>query len=411
MRSTPFRLLASAAALVVVAATLALGGPAAGGTAGTAPAGGVPEPRDLPDCAGPDGPFPDVSASHLFCAEISWAAGQDITGGYDDGSFRPAAPVSRQAAAAFLRRAIGFPSSPSCEGGPAPFVDVSADHQFCTPIAELTDAGIANGYDDGTFRPAAPVSRMAMAAFLYRLDPTRPAGGRCAGGPTGPFSDVAANHPFCNEITALADEGVLRGYEDGSFRGSATVSRQAMIAFLVRLIDPAPPGHPLKINEIDYDQPGADGAEFIEVLNTGDTAVSLDGVELALINGSGGDTYRSIALPDATLAAGEHYVVCGSATAVANCDHELGQAENLIQNGPDAVSLLVDGSLVDSIAYEGAVPGAGEGDPVPVDQADSSTGPGSLNRCPNGADTDDNATDVIFRIIPTPGGPNACLIA
>jgi hypothetical protein len=220
---------------------------------------------------------------------------------------------------------------------------------------------------------------------------------------------VGTSHPFCTEIAALADEDVLRGYDDGTFRPAVTVSRQAMIAFLVRLIDPAPDGHPLVINEIDYDQPGLDTAEFIEVLNTGDDPISLDGVELFLINGFDGDTYRSIALPDTTLAPGGHYVVCAAATTVANCDHELNQAENLIQNGPDAVSLLVDGSLVDSIAYEGPVAGAGEGDPVPLDQADSNTGPGSLNRCPDGADTDDNATDVVFRATPTPGTQNACI--
>ncbi|OWY59268.1 hypothetical protein B7486_75500, partial [cyanobacterium TDX16] len=30
--------------------------------------------------------------------------------------------------------------------------------------------GISEGYDDGTFRPDANVSRQAMAAFLFRLD-------------------------------------------------------------------------------------------------------------------------------------------------------------------------------------------------------------------------------------------------
>jgi hypothetical protein len=28
---------------------------------------------------------------------------------------------------------------------------------------------VARGYDDGTYRPTAPVSRGAMAAFLFRL--------------------------------------------------------------------------------------------------------------------------------------------------------------------------------------------------------------------------------------------------
>jgi len=34
----------------------------------------------------------------------------------------------------------------------------------------MADAGISTGYADGTFRPAAKVTRQAMAAFMYRLD-------------------------------------------------------------------------------------------------------------------------------------------------------------------------------------------------------------------------------------------------
>jgi hypothetical protein len=34
----------------------------------------------------------------------------------------------------------------------------------------MADYGISEGYEDGTFRPSAVVTRQAMSAFLYRLD-------------------------------------------------------------------------------------------------------------------------------------------------------------------------------------------------------------------------------------------------
>jgi hypothetical protein len=48
--------------------------------------------------------FHDVGRDHAFYREIEWGVAEGITGGYADGSFRPAAAVSRQAMAAFLLR-------------------------------------------------------------------------------------------------------------------------------------------------------------------------------------------------------------------------------------------------------------------------------------------------------------------
>jgi len=48
--------------------------------------------------------FTDVPPSHAFASEIEWAASNGIVNGYPDGSFKPSANVTRQAAAAFQSR-------------------------------------------------------------------------------------------------------------------------------------------------------------------------------------------------------------------------------------------------------------------------------------------------------------------
>ncbi|MCC5952954.1 MAG: S-layer homology domain-containing protein, partial [Acidimicrobiia bacterium] len=175
-----------------------------------------------------DGPFPDVGTSHPFCEAIEWLADEQITGGYGDGTFRPVAPISRQAMAAFLWRMAGSPEM--SVDGDGPFPDVGLEHPFAEAIAWLADEGITGGYEDGTFRPVAPISRQAMAAFLWRM----------AGSPEmsvagdGPFPDVGAGHPFAEAIAWLADEGITGGYDDGTFRPLEPISRQAMAAFLWR---------------------------------------------------------------------------------------------------------------------------------------------------------------------------------
>jgi hypothetical protein len=49
------------------------------------------------------------------------------------------------------------------------FSDVPDTSPFHDEIDWLVDTGIADGYEDGTFRPANAVSRQAMAAFLKRF--------------------------------------------------------------------------------------------------------------------------------------------------------------------------------------------------------------------------------------------------
>ena len=175
--------------------------------------------------------LPDVPASNPFCDDVHWALQRQITTGYPDGGYHPAAPVTRQAMAAFLQRSSNHPTPPACVGWP--FLDVPPAHPFCAEILWLSGQGITAGYGDGTFRPGAAVTRQAMAAFLYRVaGEPRGADPAC----TGPaFPDVPSAHPFCGEIDWLADVGITEGYADGGYHPADAVSRQAMAAFLRRL--------------------------------------------------------------------------------------------------------------------------------------------------------------------------------
>ncbi|NQX14147.1 S-layer homology domain-containing protein [Microbacteriaceae bacterium VKM Ac-2855] len=114
--------------------------------------------------------FSDVPTSHPFFREIEWMKSAGITTGNADGTFAPNSPVSRQAMSAFLARMSGE-TVPAVTA--APFSDVRATDDFADAIAWMAAENISRGYDDGTFRPLEPVSRQAMAAFLFRYDATR----------------------------------------------------------------------------------------------------------------------------------------------------------------------------------------------------------------------------------------------
>jgi DNA-binding beta-propeller fold protein YncE len=216
--------------------------------------------------------FGDVSESHPFAPEIGWLVERCVTTGFEDGTFKPSAPITRQSAAAFLYRMSGSPegADPVCEG-PA-FPDVGTTHPFCGEIAWLVDQGITTGYDDETFKPSNPVTRQSMAAFLYRLggsvdgeDPT------CA---EAQFDDVGTTHPFCGEIAWMVGLGITEGFEDGTYRGGTAVSRQAAAAFFERFAEPQTvsftdfdeggPRHDEVTDDIRIFGPGASVAQDLE---------------------------------------------------------------------------------------------------------------------------------------------------
>lgn len=158
----------------------------------------------------------------------------------------------------------------------------------------------------------------------------------------------------------------------------------------------------LVITEIDYDQPGTDRAEFVEIHNPGRVAVALDSLSLVFHNGFDDKIYRTVPLTG-TIAPGGFAVVASPGVDVDSRATvvRMPSSTSWIQNGaPDAVSLVQGARVLDSVAYEGGMTVAGEGRAGAP--ADSDTDPGSIART-GARDTDDNAADFRFTASPTPG--------
>jgi hypothetical protein len=163
---------------------------------------------------------------------------------------------------------------------------------------------------------------------------------------------------------------------------------------------PPPPTGTLVINEIDYDQVGADTGGFVEIANAGSSAATLDGIALVLVNGGDGTEYARVALTG-SLAAGAYL-----------------QVDVEAQNGaPDGVALIDTASkaLLDALSYEGEIAAATidgqtydlvEGTALDAAVADSNTVDGSLSRIPDKQDGNDAASDWEFTATKTPGAAN-----
>jgi len=175
----------------------------------------------------------------------------------------------------------------------------------------------------------------------------------------------------------------------------------------------------LVINEIDYDQPATDTAEFVEIYNGTSAEISLVGYALIFVNGTDNFVYRTLDLSSAgTLAAGGFLVVhtAGVTPSAGALSILVNPATDYIQNGsPDGVVLVSATSVVDALSYEGPMTAVDLGSPYgvvslvsgsAVMSVDIGTGTGSLSRLMDGVDTGDDASDWGFTSTITPGTAN-----
>ena len=76
-----------------------------------------------------------------------------VVEGYDDGSFQPDTVLTREQAAAIIARMLLGDNAEQLSAGSAPFADVDANRWSAGYIAYCMSEGIIDGYGDGTFGP------------------------------------------------------------------------------------------------------------------------------------------------------------------------------------------------------------------------------------------------------------------
>lgn len=105
-----------------------------------------------------------------------------------------------------------------------------SDLDLCTnskeKIQTLATYGLVSGYEDGSFRPQAVVTRAefcTMVAAALRLP---------ASGSPLPFSDTQDSAWYADFVSAMVARGFIIGYDDGSFRPNKTITHEEMVAIL-----------------------------------------------------------------------------------------------------------------------------------------------------------------------------------
>lgn len=108
--------------------------------------------------------FSDVSADKWYNNAVSTLSNMGVIGGYADGTFRPDAPISR---AEFAKIAVSFTQN----NGSAVynyFTDVKPTDWFAPYVTAAKDAGLIEGYSNGSFKPESKITRAEACAIVNR---------------------------------------------------------------------------------------------------------------------------------------------------------------------------------------------------------------------------------------------------
>ena len=109
-----------------------------------------------------------------------------------------------------------------------PFTDVSKGEWYYDGVNDLYRRGIMDGTTETLFAPSQGLSRGQLAMIFYRM----------AGEPEvtakDTYSDVPAGLWCAKAVTWASANGLVLGYEDGTFRPDQPVQRQQLVAMLFR---------------------------------------------------------------------------------------------------------------------------------------------------------------------------------
>lgn len=217
--------------------------------------------------------FSDVPDNYWAKAQIDKWVDQGLTGGYQDGTYKPGQQISRAEFVALVNRSFSIQGS----GNAAGFTDVNATAWF---YSEVDKANYMAGYQDGTFGPNKSITRQEAAAIIARLMslsvPEQDV--------LGSFNDSDKIAPWAKAaVGAVVQNKLMSGYTDGTYKPASPITRAEAVVTLDRAVG----GTSTTIGSVVYDTAGTYGPEQGVEVVAGSVTINVPGVTLQNMTISG----------------------------------------------------------------------------------------------------------------------------
>ncbi|MDU0203119.1 cadherin-like beta sandwich domain-containing protein [Paenibacillus sp. MAH-36] len=173
--------------------------------------------------------FRDV-AGHWAEVSIKNAVNGGIVSGYPDGTFKPDSTVTRAEFAVMLMNALKLQG----EGAQLTFTDNAKIGAWAQQaIGKAVKAGIIHGYEDGSFRPDAPITRAEMAVIIANAMGAYTTAGAATG-----FSDDETIPAWAKGSVAFVKlAGIVQGRDKNTFAPQANATRSESVVVLLKALE------------------------------------------------------------------------------------------------------------------------------------------------------------------------------
>lgn len=152
--------------------------------------------------------------------------------GYEDGTVRPNANISRAEVAAIFFRLLKDDVRDDNLTANSVFTDVALGKWYNKSISTMAKIGIVKGRTANTFVPNAAITRAEFASICSRFD-------RSDVEVQSNFNDISG-HWAENEIRRAASLGWIQGYTDGSFKPDQNITRAEAASMINRMLHRLP---------------------------------------------------------------------------------------------------------------------------------------------------------------------------
>ncbi|MEC0174385.1 Ig-like domain-containing protein [Paenibacillus favisporus] len=171
--------------------------------------------------------FADISG-HWAEASIKQAAGTGIVTGYPDGTFKPGKTVTRAEFAVMLVNTLGLKKP----GAELTFIDSASIGAWAHhAVAQVVQLGMMKGYENGTFRPNAEITRAEIAVTI-----TNVVGQISKDTPEAGFADDSEIPDWAKgSAEFLKQNGVMLGKDGNRFAPQDAATRAEAVTVLLNM--------------------------------------------------------------------------------------------------------------------------------------------------------------------------------
>ena len=189
--------------------------------------------------------------------------------GYKDGELKPYGTITRGEVATIFFRLLTDEAREEYWCQTNNYTDVPADLWCNNAISTLTNMGIIDGYQDGSFRPYGRITRAQFAKMAVGFFETTTEEYQ------GYYTDVPENAWFTEYVEAASRVGLIQGFEDGTYRPDTNITRAQACVIVNRALNRKPDkNHLLPEREMivwpDMDEDDWFYADMMEATNSHD---------------------------------------------------------------------------------------------------------------------------------------------